>query len=226
MCYAWARILAEQGKSSTFFSKCFFVNHKNMNPIFLQQGSILTEVKKNKTCQLHFFVYHYAQFIKYTYTLLHNFDLLISKRSIVQIYTKPKIRDSLYFFSVFYLNTEKNMDSKSILGVTYTCSNTCTIPVGHTGDHTAYRYSLNLLAFLLKSNTKFLEKYKGSFIFGPAYICLYIALYSIPFNWLCTIWLFFEESYLWPHPSKCQTDCLHIFLRFIRFHWICNMPIF
>ena len=30
-----------------------------MNPIFLEQGSILTEVNKTMTCQIHFVVYHH-----------------------------------------------------------------------------------------------------------------------------------------------------------------------
>ena len=30
------------------------------------------------------------------------------------------------------------MESKAISGVTSTCSNTCTTPVGHTGDYIAY----------------------------------------------------------------------------------------
>ena len=46
-----------------------------------------------------------------------------------------------------------DMESKTILDVTATNSNTCTTSVKHTGDDTGYRCSWNLLAFLLKCNT-------------------------------------------------------------------------
>ena len=36
------------------------------------------------------------------------------------------------------------MESKSISGVTSTCKNTCTTPVGHTEDDMAYLSSRNL----------------------------------------------------------------------------------
>ena len=49
------------------------------------------------------------------------------------------------------------MESKSTSGVTFTCSNTCTTPVGNTRDDTAYRCSVNLLPFFPKCNTKFEE---------------------------------------------------------------------
>ena len=85
---------------------------------------------------------------------------------VVYVYTDQKIREPL-----FYLKHIKDMEPKTILGVTSTCSNTCTIPVGHTGDDAAFCCFRNLLPFLWKCKTKFLEKYKGSLIFGSAYSC-------------------------------------------------------
>ena len=64
------------------------------------------------------------------------------------------------------------MESKSILGVTSMCSKSYTIPIGHTEDDTAFLCSCYMLPFLLKCKTKFLEKYKGSLIFGSAYISI------------------------------------------------------
>ena len=54
--------------------------------------------------------------------------------------------------------------------VTSMCSNTCTASVGHIRHDMAYWCFRNLLPFLLKCNAKFLEKYKGSLIFGSANI--------------------------------------------------------
>ena len=46
----------------------------------------------------------------------------------------------------------------------------CAIHVRHTEDDMAYLCSPNLRPLLVKCNAKFLEKYKGSLIFGSAYI--------------------------------------------------------
>ena len=46
--------------------------------------------------------------------------------------------------------------------------------VGHSEDDMAYLCSQNLQPFVLKCNTKFLEKYKRSLIFGSVYIYTFI----------------------------------------------------
>ena len=61
-----------------------------------------------------------------------------------------------------------DMESKTLSDVTSTCSNTCTTHVVTNGDDIALCCSQNLLAFLLKRNTNFLEKYKGFLIFSSA----------------------------------------------------------
>ena len=81
---------------------------------------------------------------------------------------RPKIREHLYFIFFILPKHIKDMESKSILGVTSMCSNHCTTPVGHTEDDTSYICSQNLLPFLLKCNTKFLEKFKCFLILGSA----------------------------------------------------------
>ena len=74
------------------------------------------------------------------------------------------------------------MESKSISSVTSTCRNTCTTPVGHAGDDIAYLCSWNLLSLLLKCNTKFLEKYKGSLI-----MCLIARVIDILLDFSLTV---------------------------------------
>ena len=54
------------------------------------------------------------------------------------------------------------MEPKSISGVTSICSNSCTNTSVHSEGDMAYHCSLNLLSFLMKCNTKFLEKNNGS----------------------------------------------------------------
>ena len=63
----------------------------------------------------------------------------------------------------------KRDEVQSISAVTSTCSSPRTTPIGHTEDDMVYPCSPNLLSFLLKCNTKFLKKYKGSLILGSAY---------------------------------------------------------
>ena len=77
-------------------------------------------------------------------------------------------------FQKYYLKHIADMESKTISDVTSICSNTCTTPVGHTGDDIAYPGPLNLLAFTLKCKANFLENYKCSLIFGSAYISFFI----------------------------------------------------
>ena len=54
------------------------------------------------------------------------------------------------------------MEPKSISDVTSTRSNLCSTPSGHSEDDIAYLCTLNLLPFLMKCNTKFLQKNNGS----------------------------------------------------------------
>ena len=61
------------------------------------------------------------------------------------------------------------MESKSIPEVTSTCKNPCTTSVGHIKMDMAYLCFRNLLQFLMKCNTKLLDKYKHSIIFVSAY---------------------------------------------------------
>ena len=75
------------------------------------------------------------------------------------------------FHFLFYLKHIKDMESNSIWVVISTCSDTYMSPVRQTRDTKVYPCSRNLLPFCLKCNTKFLEKYKGSYIFSSAYIC-------------------------------------------------------
>ena len=76
---------------------------------------------------------------------------------------EPKIREPLYV--IF-----KDMESKSILGVTSTCSNPCTTPFGHTEDDGVSLLLESSAAIPPEMQTKFLEKYKRPLIFGSAYI--------------------------------------------------------
>ena len=62
------------------------------------------------------------------------------------------------------------MESKTISDVTSICTITCMTTVGHTGDDIAHPSPRNVLAFTLKCNTNFLEKYMGSLIFCSTYI--------------------------------------------------------
>ena len=69
------------------------------------------------------------------------------------------------------------MESRSISGVTSTCRNPCRSPVEHSKEYMVYLCSQNLLLFLLKRNTKFLEIYKRSLIFSSA--CIYVDTLSL-----------------------------------------------
>ena len=74
------------------------------------------------------------------------------------------------------------MESKSIWGVTTSCSNTYTRPVRHTGDDMAYPCSGNLLLFLLKCNTKFLENPSVVYF----WFCVFIFLAVFKQKWAAT----------------------------------------
>ena len=78
---------------------------------------------------------------------------------------RTKNKGTLVFHFLFYPKHIKDMEFKSLSGLTSTSRNPCTTPVGHTEDDTAHLCSRNLLSFPLKCNTKFLEKYKGSLIY-------------------------------------------------------------
>ena len=54
--------------------------------------------------------------------------------------------------------------------MTSTCSSPYRSSAEHSEDDMAYLCSKNLLSFLLKYNTKFLEKYKRCLIFGSGHI--------------------------------------------------------
>ena len=88
---------------------------------------------------------------------------------ILLAYNIHKNKRTLVFHFLFYLKNIKDMESKSTSGVSSTCSNPCTTPVGNTVDDMAYLCSWNLLSFLLQRITDFLEKYKRSLIFDSAY---------------------------------------------------------
>ena len=85
-------------------------------------------------------------------------ELFLSHTSSLIRNTKNK--GTLVFHILFYLKRIKDIDSKTIYVQQHT----------HNICDSAYLCSWNLLPFLLKCNTKFLEKYKGIFIFGSVYI--------------------------------------------------------
>ena len=64
----------------------------------------------------------------------HNFNLILSDR----IHVEPKLREPF-------------TESKSIPGVTFTCSNTCTTPVRHTRDDTRKSHPILTLVCKIKS---------------------------------------------------------------------------
>ena len=78
----------------------------------------------------------------------------------------------VFHFDVFFFilhKTHKDILSELILCMTSMCAATH----GHTGDDTVYLCSWNLMSFLLKCNTKFLEKIQGFPYFGFSGILLY-----------------------------------------------------
>ena len=79
---------------------------------------------------------------------------------------RTKNRGNLVVHSLSYLKHIIDIGYPSIWGV----ASTCMTPVGHTQDDMAYLCSLNPPPFLMKCNNKFMEKYKGSHIFGSAYV--------------------------------------------------------
>ena len=81
------------------------------------------------------------------------------------IHVEPKT-GTLVFKFLFDLKHKKDMESRSISGVTPTCRNPCRSPVRHSCDDMTYLYSQNLLPFLLK-------KCKRSLIFVSAYIFVF-----------------------------------------------------
>ena len=52
--------------------------------------------------------------------------------------SRNKIKGTLMFHVLFYLKHIKDIESKSIWGVAFTCSNPCMTLAGHTEDGKAY----------------------------------------------------------------------------------------
>ena len=123
-------------------------------------------------------------------------------------------KGKLVFHFLFYLKYTKDMESRSISGVTSTCRNPCRSTIRHSKGVMAYLCSQNLLSYLLKYNTEFLKKYKRARIFGSAYsktwltcsvfVDLFVCL-PVCLSVCLSVWLFLSLCTLFDKLEICTT---------------------